>query len=187
MKNDHKILMVPVVLIFVFSLLYSETHSSSSKKIKLPDPVKTSMRFLPDRDPDSYGNFEIEVACKALFEIKSLEITIDHSEGIVFQAKLPDFKGKMRAGEKRLWRITGKIIGNENELHRYANMRSKIIFDVRYLFPYEGVLIFIKNRYMNNEVRQKEYINYLDLLRGRMMNVTKTLIVQKPEYRDYWK
>ncbi len=168
-------------LILLISLLMGWSLTSFATppaREELPDSVIAYITFPAGRSPDSDGKFEIEVYCKARFDIESIEIVIGHSEEIIFDKDLPSFNGKMKAGNAKCWRINGVI--KENCNFEGMAVPASITLAVEYLFPYKRVLKYIEKRHKNSMI-DSECSRRLDELKGRTLNIIRALPVLKPE------
>lgn len=180
----HKL---PIIAIIILSLVLSFPVISalSSSKIKLPGAVRTSMKFLPDRAPDSYGNFEIEVHFRVRFDTESFELIINHTGEIVFDEELPVLKKNMKAGEIRLWRIKGTLRGDDGLADNV--IPASVTLNVSYLYPYKKVLKYIEQRYKDNRIMMNRFLDRLNEMKGRTIKITETVHVHTPEHKDLWK
>jgi hypothetical protein len=99
---------------------------------------------------------------------------IGHSEEIAFDKELPSFNGKMKAGNEKCWRTKGVI--KKNPRFEGMVMAASITLAIEYLFPYVRALKHIEERYENSMI-DSEYSRHLDGLKGRTLNIIKTLPV----------
>jgi hypothetical protein len=182
--------MIIVIFILVLLLVIPTNRylcATPAERVPLPDPVTVYMTFPAGRSPDSDGNFEVEIYCELNCDIESIEIVIRHSEEIVFNEELPAFSGAMRAGEANFLRINGLI--KKNAEFDGKPMPASISINIKYLYPYSGMLEYIKKyiekRSRNNsrmkQHMKEEYMQRLEKLKGRTMHITKALPVWKPE------
>ncbi len=176
-----------IVLLLVLLTGWSQTSfATPAVRVKLPDAVKASIRFLPGHSPDSDGRFEIEIYCVVRFDIESIEIVIGHSKEIVFDRNLPSFNGKMRAGKAKLWKLKGMI--QENQKFKGRMIPASITMGIRYLYPYENGLEYVKQHYATDFFGKKispdaEYLEQFSDYRGKTIEIIRPLPVFKPEYK----
>ncbi len=175
MITTKKYPLLLILLLIGWSLI---SFATPPAREELPDSVIAYITFPAGRSPDSDGKFEIEVYCKARFDIESIEIVIGHSEEITFDKQLPSFNGKMKAGNTKCWRINGVI--KENRNIEDITVPVSIILAVEYLFPYRETLKRIEERYDSSMI-DRMYSRRLDELKGRTLNIIRALPVLKPE------
>ncbi|WP_415407922.1 hypothetical protein ACLHDG_05155 [Sulfurovum sp. CS9] len=184
-KLKNKMIGTFFLLMLLLVIPSSYLCATPAKRIQLPDPVTAYITFPASRSPDSNGNFEVEIYCESHYDIESIKILIGHSEEIVFNKKFPTFSGKMKAGERKLWRITGQI--KKNTEFNGTLMPASISVGIEYLYPYNTMLkhiekVFRKGSRDNSITKQymkKDYLERLEELKGRKIHIIKALPVWK--------
>lgn len=183
-----KYLLIVVVLLLGSSLT---ANATPPKRSQLPEFVTTSLRFLPGHSPNSEGEFEIEIYCKARFALEEVELAVGQSDEISFEKDPPSFYGTMRAGVTKRWTLKGTI--HKNPYFDGSAIPASITFAVKYLFPYEAVLKQTENRYgkdtilgiieVENNVNPHFYNSYLFKIIEEQKGKTKSLIRALPVFK----
>jgi len=152
-----------------------------------------SLRFLPKKSPNSKGEFEIEIYCKAHFTIEEVEISVGKSDEISFEKDPPSFYGTMKKGAAKIWRLKGTI--HKNPYFEGSVIPASIALGVRHLFPYEAVLKQTEDRYrkdtipgsiefggsVNPEFYNSYYFKVIEEQKGQTKKLFKALPILKPE------
>ncbi|MBW2194976.1 MAG: hypothetical protein JRF37_05200 [Deltaproteobacteria bacterium] len=186
-KLKNKMIQFILILSILLVIPNWYLYATPPARVELPDPVTAYITFPASRGPDRDGNFEVEIYCKSHCDIESVEIVIRHSEEIVFNDDLPAFNGKMKAGETKIWRISGLV--KKNAEFDGMVMPASISLGVNYPFPYKGMLKYLekyieKKSQNNSRLKQnmkETYMRRLEEKKGRTMYINKALPVRKPE------
>jgi len=116
---------------------------------KIPEAIKAYLVHPAAREPNSEGEFEIEVTFQADFDIEqarvslffSDEITIDVPSKMIQKGnRIQLFEGKLEAHEQRVQRFSGHLLSIGSANRKAADsLPPSIVLHISYRYPVEAV------------------------------------------------
>ncbi|MDD5672284.1 MAG: hypothetical protein PHN49_11660 [Candidatus Omnitrophica bacterium] len=127
-----------LALLFYSCALNPVIQATLPESPELPMEISTTLMALEETQGKPGSHFEYNVSVTAPFGLDEVELYFTHPDEIVFDEQPQLFRGTLKAGETKTWKIKGtmtKLISFEdgNVLH------PPIRLEGTYLYPYDAV------------------------------------------------
>jgi len=168
------------IVAFAILLLPSLAQATLPERPKLPLEYSTTVMAIKETNGKPGAQFDYEVSFTALFDLEEVHLYISKPDVIVFDEEPKEFKGSMKKGETKSWRLKG-VMKEIIKLDTGETLHPPIRLEGSYRYPYEAIRAEIIQRYTSGKQSSRGWftlertLQYLDSrgLKEKIMKINE--------------